>query len=51
MKLPTILTALLVFSFSHSQTAEEYINRGLVKAESGDFIGAIADYSMVIEIS
>jgi hypothetical protein len=39
----TLFTALLVFSFGYSQTADEYVGSGNVKYISEDYIGAIAE--------
>ena len=51
MKKTLFLLILILFtSFSFSQTAEEYYNRGHSKADLKDYRGAIADYSKAIEL-
>ena len=42
--------ALLVSFNSFGQTAEDYIDRAESKYDAGDFYGAIADYTKVIEL-
>ncbi len=37
--------------FAHSQTTGEYIDKGVVKYESGDYSGAIQEYSKAIAVN
>jgi len=47
----TVLTSFIIVSPIYSQTAEDYNNSGVGKFESGDYKGAIADYSKAIELN
>ena len=50
MKKLLFTLALLVSFSSFGQTSEEYLNRGISKANLQDYTGAIADYTKAIEI-
>ena len=50
MKKLLLIIIVFVTSLSYCQTAEEYFERGISKADLQDYQGAIADFSKVIEL-
>ena len=51
MKSILIAITLLVSGLAYGQTADAYYNRGLTKSKLEDDRGAIADYSIAIELN
>jgi tetratricopeptide (TPR) repeat protein len=45
-----LVTALLMVSAGYSQTAVEYISKGVIKIGWEDYMGAISDFNKAIEI-
>lgn len=50
MKKLFLLSALLIFSFGFSQTAEEYLTSGMNKARTKDYKQALSDFSNCIDL-
>ena len=46
-----LIVLILFFSYTtYSQTAEEYFERGLEKAQNGDYYGALSEFNKGIKL-
>ena len=50
-KILVLILILISFKITYSQTAKEFVDRGVDKADTNDFIGAIEDVSKAIKIN
>ena len=46
-----IIFSLFITTLAYAKTAEDYFNSGVKKGESGDWVGAIKDFSKAIELN